>query len=87
MRWVTRAGAHTDRTACAWLLGRIAGIVHEADLEDARYDAPGPAGFDLLLRALSVAYDDDTVLGPTRPLFDAAYEFLRRPPPAGTDSL
>jgi hypothetical protein len=60
------------------VLWRIAGIVHEADLEDEEYDAPEAAGFDLIMRALSVAHDDDTVLAMTAPIFDAVYEFLRR---------
>ena len=60
------------------VLWRIAGIVHEADLEDEQYDAPEAAGFDLLLRALSVAHDDDMVLTMTAPIFDAVYEYLRR---------
>jgi hypothetical protein len=60
------------------VLWRIAGMVHEADLEDEHYDAPEAPGFDLMLRALSVAYDDDTVLAMTAPIFDAVYEFLRR---------
>lgn len=134
MRWVTRAGVHIDRSACAWLirrqvdpeaefvfvtdpddapegatafdmrgvglghhgsdcsfetilrryeltdpvLWRIAGIVHEADLEDEQYDAPEAAGFDVIVRALSVAHDDDTVLAMTAPIFDAVYDYLRR---------
>jgi hypothetical protein len=60
------------------LLWRIAGIVHEADLEDEQYDAPEAAGFDVVLRALSLAHDDDTVLTMTAPIFDAVYEYLRR---------
>jgi hypothetical protein len=60
------------------VLWRIAGIVHEADLEDERYDAPEAPGFDVILRALSLAYDDETVLAMTAPIFDAVYEFLRR---------
>lgn len=60
------------------VLWRIAGIVHEADLEDELYDAPEAPGFDVILRALSVAHDDDTVLAMTAPIFDAVYEFLRR---------
>lgn len=65
-----------------WL---IAAIVHEADLEDDRYDAPEAAGFDLILRALSVAHEDEDVLKLTRPIFDAVYEFLRRSLLIGTD--
>jgi len=60
------------------VLWRIAGIVHEADLEDEQYDAPEAPGFDVILRALSVSHDDDTVLAMTGPIFDAVYEFLRR---------
>jgi hypothetical protein len=60
------------------VLWRIAGIVHEADLEDEQYDAPEAPGFDVILRALSAAHDDDTVLAMTAPIFDAVYEFLRR---------
>ncbi len=60
------------------VLWRIAGIVHEADLEDDHYDAPEAPGFDLILRALSLAHDDVTVLTMTGPLFDAVYAFLRR---------
>ena len=37
------------------VLWRIAGIVHEADLEDDHYDAPEAPGFDVLLRALSMS--------------------------------
>jgi hypothetical protein len=60
------------------VLWRIAGIVHEADLEDEQYDAPEAPGFDVILRALSAAHDDDTVLAMTAPIFDAVYDFLRR---------
>ncbi|MGH3367756.1 MAG: chromate resistance protein ChrB domain-containing protein [Nocardioidaceae bacterium] len=60
------------------VLWRIAGIVHEADLEDEEYDAPEAPGFDVILRALSVAYDDTTVLQMTAPVFDAVYDYLRR---------
>ena len=34
------------------VLWRIAAIVHEADLEDDRYDAPEAAGLDVVLRGL-----------------------------------
>jgi hypothetical protein len=52
--------------------------VREADLEDDRYDAPEAPGFDVVLRALSLVHDDDTVLAMTAPVFDAVYEYLRR---------
>jgi hypothetical protein len=67
------------------VLWRVAAIVHEADLEDDRYDAPEAPGFDLILRALSVSHDDADVLALTRPIFDATYEYLRRSLLAGTD--
>lgn len=59
----------------AW---RIAAIVHEADLEDDRYDAPEAPGLDVVLRGLSLLHDDDTVLALTGPVFDGLYEYFRR---------
>src|SRR6266508_1267090 len=126
MRWVTRAGVHIDRAACAWLIRRfldpeaefvfvddptevpsdatpfdmpgvelshhggdcsfetflrryqlddpalweLAKIVHEADLEDERYDAPEAAGLDAALRGLSLVVDDERLLELTGPVFD-----------------
>lgn len=60
------------------VLWRIAEIVHEADLDDARFDAPEAPGLDTALRGLSMICDDDQVLEHTRPLFDGLYEFFRR---------
>jgi hypothetical protein len=60
------------------VLWELAGVVHEADLEDERYDAPEAPGFDLLLRALSTSYDDPKVLRISGPMFHAVYDFLRR---------
>jgi hypothetical protein len=59
------------------ILWQLAGIVHEADLEDERYDAPEAPGFDLILRALSTTHDDDAILAMTGPLFDAVFDYLR----------
>jgi hypothetical protein len=42
------------------------------------WDAPEAPGFDLILRALSVAHDDDRVLDLTAPIFDAVHDYLRR---------
>jgi hypothetical protein len=134
MRWVTRAGVHIDRAACAWLIRRhvdpaaefgfvtdpaevpdgatpfdmrgvdlshhggdctfetilrryelvdpvlwkIAEIIHEADLDDGRFDAPEAPGLDVLLRGLSMTCDDQRVLELTGPLFDGLYEYHRR---------
>ena len=141
MRWVTRAGCHVDRAACAWLitrfidpdatfgfvddpaevpaaatpfdmtgvdlshhggdcsfetflrrydltdpvLWRIAEIVHEADIEDERYDAPEAPGLDVLIRGLSMVRDDPDLLEITHPLFDGLYEYLRRQVLLGRD--
>jgi hypothetical protein len=60
------------------VLWRIAEVVHEADLDDERYDAPEAAGLDVLLRGLSMIRDDDQMLTLTGPLFDALYEYWRR---------
>ncbi|MEV0326227.1 chromate resistance protein ChrB domain-containing protein [Micromonospora echinospora] len=61
------------------VLWKIAEIVHEADIEDARYDAPEAPGLDVALRGLSmVVADDHRVLELTGPLFDGLYEYHRR---------
>jgi len=134
VRWVTRAGVHIDRAACAWLIRRfidpdaeftfvtdpaavppaatafdirgadlshhgadcsfetilrryeladpvlwkIAQIVHEADLDDQRYDAPEARGLDTLTRGLSMVATDEQVLYTSALMFDGLYEFHRR---------
>lgn len=60
------------------VLWRIAAIVHEADLEDDRFDAPEAAGLDVVLRGLSMTQDDDTILALTGPVFDGLYDYYRR---------
>jgi len=60
------------------VLWRIAAIVHEADLEDDRYDAPEAPGLDVVLRGLSMVLDDDAVLDLTGPVFDGLYEYFKR---------
>ncbi|MGC4939835.1 chromate resistance protein ChrB domain-containing protein [Kribbella sp. DT2] len=60
------------------VLWTIAGIVHEADLDDDRYDAPEAAGFDVALRGLSMIGDDEQTLAVTKPLFDGLYEYHHR---------
>jgi hypothetical protein len=64
------------------VLWSIARIVHEADLEDERYDAPEARGLAVLLRGLSMVRSDQEVLELSRPLYDGLYEFL-----AGEDAL
>ncbi|SDD51752.1 hypothetical protein SAMN05660690_4474 [Geodermatophilus telluris] len=60
------------------VLWRIGEIVHEADLDDGRFDAPEAPGLDVLLRGLSMTGDDEHTLAVSGPLFDGLYEFTRR---------
>jgi hypothetical protein len=60
------------------VLWDIARIVHEADLDDEKFDAPEAPGLDVLCRGLSMILDDLAVLAATGPLFDGLYEFRRR---------
>ncbi len=53
-------------------------IVHEADLEDERYDAPEARGLDVLLRGLSMVKSDAEVLALSASLYDGLYEYLKR---------
>ncbi|MGN9845201.1 chromate resistance protein ChrB domain-containing protein [Nonomuraea sp. H19] len=60
------------------VLWKIAEIVHEADIDDERFDAPEAPGLDAILRGLSMICDDSHVLEITGPVFDGLYEFYRR---------
>jgi hypothetical protein len=60
------------------VLWRLAAIIHEADLDDERYDAPEAPGLDTALCALSMICTDAQILQHTGPLFDGLYEFHRR---------
>ena len=60
------------------ILWDIARIVHEADLQDDRYDAPEAPGLDVLVRGLSLTMGDDDLLALTAPLFDGLYEYRKR---------
>jgi hypothetical protein len=60
------------------VLWRVAAIVHEADLDDQRYDAPEAPGLDLVLRGLSMTCGDDDILRITGPVFDGIYQFCRQ---------
>jgi hypothetical protein len=60
------------------VLWRIAAIIHEADLDDERFDAPEAPGLDVVLRGLSMVRADDEVLRLSGPIFDGLYEFFRR---------
>ncbi|HEX3329973.1 MAG TPA: chromate resistance protein ChrB domain-containing protein [Gaiellales bacterium] len=51
-------------------LHRMGRIVHEADIGDARHDAPEAAGLDAIVRGLAVgAADDDERIVRTAPLY------------------
>jgi len=60
------------------VLWRLAQIVHEADLDDERYDAPEAPGLDVVVRGLSMICDDQRILDLTGPVFDGLYEYHRR---------
>jgi hypothetical protein len=66
---------HYDLGADA-ALGRLARIVHEADLGDERFDAPEAPGLDLAIRALGRKRTDDELIGLTTPLYEALYLFF-----------
>lgn len=54
-------------------LWEIARIVHEADVDDGRYDAPEAPGLDALIRGLSLVSGDEELLRRSGPLFDGLY--------------
>jgi hypothetical protein len=60
------------------VLWKLAELVHEADLDDERFDAPEARGLDVVLRGLSMTLDDQRVLEVSGPLFDGLYEYYRR---------
>jgi hypothetical protein len=60
------------------VLWKLAELVHEADMDDERFDAPEAAGLDVILRGLSMTCDDRRVLELTGPIFDGLYEYFRR---------
>ncbi|WAH95287.1 chromate resistance protein ChrB domain-containing protein [Arthrobacter sp. MMS18-M83] len=74
MKWATRSGMHVDRAGCAWLIRRM--IDPAADF--VFVDAPAAPGLDIIIRGLSLALDDDTVLGITGTVFDGLYEYFKR---------
>lgn len=60
------------------VLWKLAELVHEADLDDERFDAREARGLDVVLRGLSMVCDDQGVLEVSGPLFDGLYEYFRR---------
>jgi len=67
------------------VLWEMARLVHEADLDDERFDEPAARGLDVIVRGLSMISDDDDVLAHCAPLFDGLYEFRRRAAMLGRD--
>jgi hypothetical protein len=62
----------TERALAA--LGRI---VHEADIEDERYDAPEAAGLDAIIRGMGRDLDDDALLAATAPIYDGLLSTIK----------
>lgn len=60
------------------VLWDVARVVHEADLDDDRYDAPEAAGLDVICRGLSMVRDDGEILTVSAAIFDGLYEYWRR---------
>ena len=56
----------------------IARIVHVADLDDDRFDAPEAPGLDVLIRGLSLVADDHRVLELSEVLYDGLFEYRTR---------
>jgi len=60
------------------VLWKLATIVHEADLDDERYDAPEAPGLDVVLRGLSMTCTDEQTITVARTIFDGLYEYHHR---------
>jgi hypothetical protein len=60
------------------VLWKLAELVHEADLDDERFDVPEARGLDVVVRGLSMTLDDRQVLEVSGRLFDGLYEYFRR---------
>jgi hypothetical protein len=63
----------------------IAHIIHEADIDDERFDAPEARGLDVLIRGMSMVKDDEELLKLTSPLYDGLYEYIKRASVLGRD--
>jgi hypothetical protein len=60
------------------ILWRIAEIIHQADLEDDRFNAPEAAGLDLLIRALGTDHTDEEIRRTTAELLTSLELHIRR---------
>jgi len=57
-------------------LERLTRIVHEADVEDERYDAPEAAGLDAIVCGMGGLFDDAALLDATVPVYDGLVAYL-----------
>jgi hypothetical protein len=60
------------------VLWRIAEIVHQADVEDDRFDAPEAAGLDTIVRSLGLDHTDEEVRTTTATILTSLHNYLRR---------
>ncbi|WP_426513772.1 chromate resistance protein ChrB domain-containing protein [Dactylosporangium sp. McL0621] len=60
------------------VLWKLAELIHEADLDDERFDAPEAAGLDVILRGLSMLNDDQEMLRVGGAILDGLHEYHRR---------
>lgn len=60
------------------VLWDLARIVHQADLNDDRFDAPEAAGIDIMMQGLALVCSDDETMDLSRRMFDGLYELRRR---------
>lgn len=60
------------------VLWRLGEIVHQADVEDDRFDAPEASGLDVIVRALGLDHDDERVRELTGILLTSLERYLRR---------
>jgi hypothetical protein len=60
------------------VLWKLAELIHEADLDDERFDAPEAAGLDVIVRGLSMLNDDAEMLRLGGAILDGLYEYHRR---------
>jgi hypothetical protein len=57
-------------------LARLAQVVHEADVEDERYDAPEAAGLDAIIRGMGTGRTDTELLLAALPIYDGLLAHL-----------
>ena len=76
---VTFETAIRDHDLADPVLERLAAIVHQADVEDDKFDAPEAAGLDAIVRGLTLVHEDDeAVRQVTNEIFDGLYRYLSR---------